>query len=764
MSRLLSVLLLSSVLAAAVAFNACGDDSGSTGTDLADSSPDADVTTGPGDAVADEDSGPGGSHTGGGAADGSDDTQLATDGAADTASPDDGQVSEDTGGDADLGCEPVCDLAWECGSDGCGGTCGAGCSADQVCGDDTHLCEAVLGASFGAACGRTDDCMPTVSTAGGSVDNPEWPACLHAQCASGVCLEPVCSKKCVLTKDEIDSAGNPSPDGIEDADSESDACADAEDGPQGSAFTCVTESAPDGDGAQGDSAVSVCKPGWLFGPCGSDADCSTDETCQLGLFWGQYVTRCAAAIKGGGAVGEACNESPETAEVALCASNQCFGEGCSAVCGSDADCLTDVCDGGLCAKTLQSCSVDQDCSAFHCMSLPLTSEAGSSVFDFCVGRSCDTNVDCAGEYFCALATNGEADDGLAWAHACSAPAPDAATLGEECEENPSDNIPKPPCAGPCLDSGVCSAICTSDADCSDAALSMLCRAQTVGFDLDQDGADDSWLPLGLCSDEEGSQAPCVTSDDCDFLEACTLFTYFSDEAETTMDGRGICTVYADTEGDIGDMCGGPTGSSCKSGFCLSSSATQPGYCTQLCGSVDDCPQSTTLGLFAGTYNMACRAQRYADGVDASMPEDFVYAPLCTAVSAESSSLEQCGVTTPCVYENEACFPFPIAVGSTGPTKVELLCASNQGVDPQGGAWPATAEVGDPCDLTGDYPEEGVCKTGLCVPGEDPEVGYCSALCATDADCTAPGHVCAPKVLIDRAGDDNDLTVDLCTAQ
>ncbi len=633
-------------------------------------------------------------------------------------------------------CKPFCQPGWQCGTDGCGGTCGSGCAPGQVCNNAQHACEEDRvppdRQAYGAACGRKGQCQPLVDAPDGPVDNPIWPQCLHAQCDSGLCLEPVCAAACTIAKDEVDHAGVPGPDGIDDPDADFDDCAGAVDGPFGTEFTCVQVSGPE------EAKAAYCQPGTTFAPCDAGADCPDGQTCQLQYVLGAYGARCATAPKGAVEISRYCNRNPELGDVAYCETGLCFGMGCTGFC-------TD----------------DDDCGDFECRAnaVPFPTEP-ELTFDMCWAPVCQSGADCAAEgQHCAISGNGETGEAIDWEHLCVASPPNAAALGEDCEDDPTDNVPKPDCAGPCLNDGTCSAICEGAADCA-AVETMQCDANVVPVDYEGDGVDDKFLPLGLCVDHPGSNTACARDADCPEGEACTLRAFFSEDEPPIVDAAGLCTTVSPGEAVVGDACGGNSAVSCRSGFCLGSNGDQPGYCSALCGSKADCPDGVSLGLFQGTYNLYCRGLVFSPGLAAGTEEDSIYVPLCIPAPAETSPLTECTGHATCDV-GEACWPVAIAMGATGPTALELRCLGAGVFDDSGQFLPATAAYGAACDasLESADPAER-CQTNLCLPDDD-GAGYCSRLCTSPDDCTVEGHTCAPHVLVDRVGDEADLTVDLC---
>ncbi len=636
------------------------------------------------------------------------------------------------------GCIPSCQPGWECGSDGCGGICGSGCEPGVKCIIAKHACEIVdvpappIG-GVGGKCGRVGSCQPTLDGA----DNAFWPACVNMQCESGQCTEPVCTSACTLTKDSVDAFGAPGPDGVDDPDAAFNSCGGADDGPLGKAFKCVAV-APLDAGAPS----NICKAGTTFQPCKANGDCPGGETCQLEYILGEYSTRCATAPKASVGIGQYCNMNPDVGPVTYCSTGSCFSVGCVGFCKDDGDC-----GGWSCAADLQLYGA----------------EYPEIAFDTCWPGGCDTNSDCGAAQYCQWYGNGKSGDEYDWANVCTPSGPGSATLGEECEADPEDNIPLPDCAGPCLNDGTCSALCLDDGDCAGAA-GMLCSWSAVGVDFEDDGEDDKWLPLGLCADFSGTQAPCADDAGCGGSEACDYYAFI--QAGGQYDAKGICAKTAPGEGAVGDACGGNSGVICKSGFCLSSQGDQPGFCTAMCSSKSDCPQNLELGLFSGVYNMACYAYLYSPGFDGTTDEDSVYVPLCRPALAEASSLSDCSESLSCPA-GEACQAWPIAMGATGPAGKEFLCTGAGVFDGAGVFQLAEQELGEHCDILyeSDSPFQ-YCKSNYCLPDVGKEQGYCGALCSSDADCAAggPAMICDPLTLIDRPGANADVTVDVCKKQ
>ena len=391
------------------------------------------------------------------------------------------------------------------------------------------------------------------------------------------------------------------------------------------------------------------------------------------------------------------------------------------------------------------CEVDADCGdAMTCWKdYDLFGDPTLPTFSICLGATCEDNDDCPDDLFCAINGNGEEGDALDWEHICATPAPESAALGETCDTDPEDTEVLPECGvGPCLTSGTCSQICELDADCATAADTLLCDALEIGADFDDDGVNDKFLPLGLCVDYPGSQAACSVNGDCPDGEACTFRAFTTPGG--SLDGIGLCVTVGPEEADIGEACGGNSGVTCKSGFCLAANGDQPGYCTHLCETAADCPNAMTLGLFDGVYNMYCTALSLLQG-DPDAPDDTVYIPLCLP---NVGSLDGCEADFLCASAEESCVGAAWAIGADGGTNAEYLCFGQE----EGGA--ADGAAGDVCL------NDGECGSFYCIEG-DGVLNKCSTLCKSDDDCTVPGTTCSPFLVIDRQNDADDLTVPLC---
>ena len=646
-----------------------------------------------------------------------------------------GTTSAD-GSDGTTTCEPFCAPDWECGPDGCGGQCGAGCADGKVCNAAQHACEdppapPVPLAKFGEYCGIADSCVPTLND---GTDNPAWPACANAQCETNTCLisfgdAGVCSKNCTVSQDQTDAQGNPGPDGIDDPNAGFNDCAGAAAGPYGTSFTCVQWVDP----TQG-QGLNLCMPGTTFADCKADSDCPTGEVCGFKYVQSQYVTKCQTAREGGVASGSFCNSDPYYGEVIYCANDFCRGGSCLTFCKETTDCASH-----------QECEVGQQ--------IYTNVEV---LFDFCNGSSCFSNNDCPEGTGCRLYWNGESGEAAGWDPVCSTAKDGAVQTGEACDADPNDGVEGPACVGPCLNSGTCSSYCLEDGDCTNGNVNMLCSINEYDFDLLPEGAPDDvpefYLAAGLCIPADGSNTDCFTNADCSATpgEVCQFFEVIND-ATGKPDAKGVCVTVDDpSDGDVGDLCGGDTGLGCKDGFCLPTFNDGSGVCASLCSSSDDCPKNISVNGI--TLDMGCTTLLYGVALTIDDITDNVWAPLCRAYNDDPNDFPPCNADYSCDGADSACIGTAIAFGATGPGSVDYRCYDMTDAD---GVAP-TGELGAACDVdTSDESTVGngvSCKNAYCMDeATGADAGYCSKICDVDADCAGvPGTICDDLVTLPRA--------------
>jgi len=288
---------------------------------------------------------------------------------------------------------------------------------------------------------------------------------------------------------------------------------------------------------------------------------------------------------------------------------------------------------------------------------------------------------------------------------------------------------------------------------------MLCNAYEVPVDFENDDKDDMIAPmLGLCVPFPGSQKECNSNKDCENSETCKYFEFYT---AGKYDAKGVCTTTEAGMGDIGDMCGGPTGVKCKSGFCIGSSDTEAGFCTGVCNGKDTCPQGVMIGQTE--YNFYCRTWLGGWGGTIKDSTDNVWLPLCWPTPKQYSSLNDCSADTASCPENQACVGWASAMGATGAQKLELLCVGAYSVGADNQPKFNAGTLGQKCDTTGEAANGVYCKSNYCLNDIKEGDGYCSGHCKTDADCSAGGAdmVCDALTLIDKPDTANDLSISIC---
>ncbi len=190
-------------------------------------------------------------------------------------------------------CQPVCDDAWECGDDGCGGQCGV-CEGDGVCLPETRTC---CFASFSGTCGD-DGCGRSLGTCA------EGSFCVEVDEFVQDCVP--CDDSDLCTTDWVDAEA---------------VC-------HHDATVCDDDNAATLDACEPSTGACVftpcdptCDPLWQCGPNACGTSCGACEGVQ---------DQC---------VDHACICQP------ACGGKQCGPDGCGGECGQCE--LPNVCDTGL---------------------------------------------------------------------------------------------------------------------------------------------------------------------------------------------------------------------------------------------------------------------------------------------------------------------------------------------------------------------------------------------------------------------------------
>lgn len=299
---------------------------------------------------------------------------------------------------------------------------------------------------LGEACARPAGCDGSA---------PDWPDCLHADCATGRCFYPgaqsrhgYCTRPC--TRD--------------------DECDGAVAGPYGDQFSCL-RAGDDGRCAPGSAAICDLT---RDPPCDDD-----DEICR----WAGYrpgfgpPATCQPPTPDGRAIGEACDDAAGL----HCAHDLCFFDTC-----------TTVCDPAV-PPEAQPCPDGWGCVDDFDIGIPL---------DLCLPPYCETTADCAPGHTCELAYDYHDDTVLRGV--CTRRDAAEAQPGEACS-------PERPCQGAtCLDDddepGYCAGLCDDDDDCGEGA-----HCAVVPFSIPGGTA-----PAQICRPGAltGSGRPCAIDGDC----------------------------------------------------------------------------------------------------------------------------------------------------------------------------------------------------------------------------------------------------------
>ncbi len=641
---------------------------------------------------------------------------------------------EDTASDSDvsarvtnpgLNCTGQCS-GKACGPDGCGGSCGS-CDEGEACNVEGACVPYGDLAPLGGPCGPQADCQE---------DGENWPDCLDAQCATGLCRFPVCTMACAYGEDAINNHdASPYPDGVQDP--HLNTCDGAVLGPLGSEYHCVNLVPP------GSPPAGTCLAGTTFAYCTTSGDCPEGEECSLLQVGGVTELRCIRGLDESVGVGEYCEEVGALDEVCV-VPDLCSSDGCTAACLEDSECMPPetACVDGYCSQNPDlACEEAVDCSPWTCRLLDEEEWDDSGLRGVCEPRVCQASNDCRDDrYVCELRLGSPANFQLNWAHVCVLPSPDAnQVVGGPCS-NDVDSEFRCPVSDLCY-KGVCTTLCTEDQDCADVPEG-LCAVVELPLNLDEDPELDGTLSLRVC-ESLASQSPALTS--------CSVDADCSEQGDVcapvelpAMAGLSLffqiqnyCRAMPDSFGSYGDSCGLlPGEGECKMGFCAFGASEEDvaALCSQLCTSSESCPDVTVDGVVRPSF---CRAVVYGWN-DTKDPGDDLYSSVCWP-APQGSSLGSCEPLGEVCPEGEVCTSTFQAGDPYTDASVEWLCMKR----PENAG---EAGVGQACELNVD------CASGVCLDGPDGE-RYCSAFCEADVDCLAggPTMICEEYEAIPRYG-------------
>jgi hypothetical protein len=165
--------------------------------------------------------------------------------------------------------------------------------------------------------------------------------------------------------------------------------------------------------------------------------------------------------------------------------------------------------------------------------------------------------------------------------------------GSECDDDadPSDLPAEERCAGFYCLYGHCSEICEFDSDCPEGM-----RCGTIGFRMDDEGVNVAYV--GMCMWFEGSMQPCEGFSDCPEGEVCNFYVNSSDQLVTLCVTQNCDPEAPDCLPPGTDDCGEEGSDPCWGDLCLVYT-TGESFCSLICGTNDDCTTGTICGGLLG---------------------------------------------------------------------------------------------------------------------------------------------------------------------
>ena len=469
-----------------------------------------------------------------------------------------------------------------------------------------------------------------------------------------------------------------------------------------------------------DDTISGQEPGAACDSTGFAAEeaqlvCQVDADCPGG------VAKCVAPQGGAG--------GPSTCQLAAadsCAAFFCFEGSCSGACAVDAD-----------------CPANNKCDFFDFSADPATPVLLGLCSPFSGSAAvCNKDADCTAGEHCGVTTTTTGDT----VTVCRAADPGDVQIGEACGDDGQTLATIEPTEGCttnlCADGNRCAAICDVDGDCG-------AGESCLKFPINN--GDTS---LGICiqGDRCAKNADCVAATEvCVGVATATAFDHIcGQQFPGTLDGGATCdqtvnsgaalnaiTCFADADcsavvaGAVCNVaartCIGPIAQLCENG-CLPDSK-----CNEVCASDADC----------GAADRHCVGiEHVTNGHDPTITTDDEHAigGICITLPG---SFAACTKTADCATAGEVCQPVPSLVDGT----VSGHCATPF---PNGVAVGATGgDVGSTF---------AVCGEGICEDDNTADAishGKCRALCAVNADCTAPATC---QTVADALGPTQDVLV------
>jgi len=332
-------------------------------------------------------------------------------------------------------------------------------------------------------------------------------------------------------------------------------------------------------------ARCACAPG---GPGSGPEVCNNrDDDCDGVIDDG--LTGCACAPGGPGPSMELCNRIDDDCDDAIDEINSRTGMPCRGFgepCVGNTDCSSELCVGDAfamyCTEPCAMVGDPGDCpTGYRCYDNP--SVGGT---DHCRRNhaTCRRDADCASGEVCAVVCD---DAGTAAVTQCrpaiagGAAAPAACGRNGDCATND------------CFQTGICTEVCASDADCGSGHRCVLVREVLCG--------GTSYVPK--CLDA------CDCDTECPSGQLCQPYVH-EVLPPATRRTEGACDIAYGPLGP-GDDCDNTAGLYCAHAIC---SASGTGFCTQVCSTTCGCPfpigpcgPSTITFPTLGSYPaMTCR--------------------------------------------------------------------------------------------------------------------------------------------------------------